>query len=151
MIELISVLPKGSSLVKEKQLMCVARVIGQSWKEIGRMALDIPSVKLEHIEEDNSRHVERVFAMLRYWCARQREKATAANLHSLLCQGDWNIGDIEFLVDSDWSWQCLVPPQALKTSVINHWKNRTSLMLCCSKVFFFLRNNEKMPLSDQWN
>lgn len=81
--------------------MRVARVVGRSWKEIGRMALDIPSVKLEHIEEDNSQHVERVFAMLRCWCARQRENATAANLHSLLCHGDWNIGDIEFLVDSD--------------------------------------------------
>lgn len=81
--------------------MCVARVIGRSWKEIGRMALDISSVKLEQIEEDNSQHVERVFAMLRCWCARQREKATAAKLHFLLHQGDWNIGDIEFLVDSD--------------------------------------------------
>lgn len=91
----------GPSLVKEKQLMSVARVIGRSWKEIGRMALNIPSVKLEQIEEDNSPHVERVFAMLRCWCAQQREKATAANLHSLLCQGDWNIGDIKFLVESD--------------------------------------------------
>lgn len=81
--------------------MSVARVIGRSWKEIGRMALNIPSAKLEHIEEDNSLHVERVFAMLRCWCAQQREKATAANLHSVLCQGDWNIGDIKFLVDSD--------------------------------------------------
>lgn len=81
--------------------MSVARVIGRSWKEIGRMALNIPSVKLEQIEEDNSLHVERVFAMLRCWCAQQREKATAANLHSVLCQGDWNIGDIKFLVDSD--------------------------------------------------
>lgn len=81
--------------------MRVARVIGRSWKEIGRMALNIPSVKLEQIEEDNSLHVERVFAMLRCWCARQREKATAANLHSLLCQGDWNMGDIKFLLDSD--------------------------------------------------
>lgn len=87
--------------MKEKQLMSVARVIGRSWKEIGRMALNIPSVKLEQIEEDNSPHVERVFAMLRCWCAQQREKATAPNLHSLLCQGDWNIGDIKFLVDSD--------------------------------------------------
>lgn len=101
MTSVISVLLKGSSLVKEKQLMCVARVIGRSWKEIGRMALDIPSVKLEHIEEEHTLHVERVFAMLRCWCARQRQKATAANLHSLLSQGDWNIGDIEFLVESD--------------------------------------------------
>lgn len=91
----------GSTLVTEKQLMRVARAIGRSWKEIGRMALDVPSVKLERIEEDNSQHVERVFAMLRCWSAQQRKRATAANLHSLLCQGDWNIGDIEFLVGGD--------------------------------------------------
>lgn len=81
--------------------MRVARVIGRSWKEIGRMVLNVSSVKLEQIEEDNSHHVERVFAMLRCWSAQQRDKATAANLHSLLCQGDWNIGDVEFLLDSD--------------------------------------------------
>ncbi|XP_059189683.1 uncharacterized protein zgc:174906 [Centropristis striata] len=80
---------KGSCLVKEKQLMTVARTIGRSWREIGRLALDIPSVKLEQIEEDHSLHVERVFAMLRYWRSCQKEKATAAHLHSLLSQEDW--------------------------------------------------------------
>lgn len=89
--------------MKEKQLMAVARAIGKSWREIGRLALDIPSVKLEQIEEDHSLHVERVFSMLRYWRKCQREKATAARLHSLLCEGDWALApeDIDFLLESD--------------------------------------------------
>lgn len=93
----------GSHLVKEKQLMTVARTIGRSWREIGRLALDIPSVKLEQIEEDHSLHVERVFAMLRYWRSCQREKATAAHLHSLLSQKDWALPpeSIDFLVETD--------------------------------------------------
>lgn len=83
--------------------MAVARVIGRSWKEIGRLALDVPSVKLEQIEEDHALHVERVFAMLRYWSARQREKATAAYLHFLLSQEDLAlpVENIDFLLKSD--------------------------------------------------
>lgn len=90
-------------LVKEKQLMSVARTIGRSWKEIGRLALDIPSVKLEQIEEDHKLHVERVFAMLRYWRTCQREKATAAHLHSLLSLEDWALPpeNINFLLETD--------------------------------------------------
>ncbi|XP_028266202.1 uncharacterized protein LOC114438821 [Parambassis ranga] len=93
----------GSVLVKEKQLMSVARAIGKSWREIGRMALDIPTVKLEQIEEDHSTHVERVFAMLRYWRTCQREKATAAQLHSLLSHNDWALPpeSIDFLLETD--------------------------------------------------
>nr|XP_046252474.1 uncharacterized protein zgc:174906 [Scatophagus argus]XP_046252475.1 uncharacterized protein zgc:174906 [Scatophagus argus]XP_046252476.1 uncharacterized protein zgc:174906 [Scatophagus argus] len=92
----------GSRLVTEKQLMTVARVIGRSWREIGRLALDIPSVKLEQIEEDHSLHVERVFAMLRSWCTCQRGKATAAHLHSLLSKGDWALPpeSIDFLLET---------------------------------------------------
>lgn len=83
--------------------MAVARVIGRSWREIARLALDVPSVKLEQIEEDHSLHVERVFAALRYWRTRQRGKATAAHLHSLLCQGDWALPpeSIDFLLEDD--------------------------------------------------
>lgn len=83
--------------------MMVARTIGRSWREIGRLALDIPSVKLEQIEEDHSVHVERVFAMLRYWRTCQREKATAAHLHSLLSQEDWALPpeSIDFLLETD--------------------------------------------------
>ncbi|XP_044068129.1 uncharacterized protein zgc:174906 isoform X3 [Siniperca chuatsi] len=93
----------GSRLVKEKQLMTVARTIGRSWREIGRLALDVPSVKLEQIEEDHSLHVERVFAMLRYWRTSQRDKATAAHLHSLLSQEDWALPpeSIDFLLETD--------------------------------------------------
>lgn len=93
----------GSGLVKEKQLMTLARTVGKSWREIGRLALDITSVKLEQIEEDHSQHVERVFAMLRHWRTCQREKATAAHLHSLLSQDDWALPseDIDFLLKTD--------------------------------------------------
>nr|XP_020472675.1 uncharacterized protein LOC109969832 [Monopterus albus]XP_020472680.1 uncharacterized protein LOC109969832 [Monopterus albus] len=94
---------KGSRLVKEKQLMIVARAIGKQWREIGRLSLDISSVKLEQIEEDHSVHVERVFAMLRYWRNCQREKATAAHLHSLLTQEDWALPSesIDCLLETD--------------------------------------------------
>lgn len=83
--------------------MVVARAIGRTWKEIGRLALDIPSVKLEQIEEDHSLHVERVFAMLRYWRDCRRGGATAAHLHSLLCQEDWALPpeSIDFLLQTD--------------------------------------------------
>ncbi|XP_034551980.1 uncharacterized protein zgc:174906 [Notolabrus celidotus] len=93
----------GSDLVTEKQLMTVARTIGKSWREIGRLALDISSVKLEQIEEDHSLHVERVFAMLRHWRTCQREKATADHLHSLLSQEDWALPpeNIDFLLKTD--------------------------------------------------
>lgn len=89
--------------MKEKQLMIVARAIGKQWREIGRLSLDISSVKLEQIEEDHSLHVERVFAMLRYWCNCQREKATAAHLHSLLTQEDWALPSesIDCLLETD--------------------------------------------------
>lgn len=91
------------SLVTEKQLMSVARAVGRSWREIGRTGLDIPTVKLEQIEEDHSTHTERVFAMLRYWSTSQREKATAAHLHSLLSRGDCALPpeSIDFLLESD--------------------------------------------------
>uniref|UniRef100_A0A1A7X1S2 Death domain-containing protein n=2 Tax=Iconisemion striatum TaxID=60296 RepID=A0A1A7X1S2_9TELE len=93
----------GSRLVTEKQLMSVARAIGRSWREIGRRVLTISSVKLEQIEEDHSLHVERVFAMLRYWRKLQRDKATAAHLHALLSQGDEALlpEDIDFLINTD--------------------------------------------------
>lgn len=93
----------GSRLVKEKQLMTVARNFGRSWREIGRLALNVPSVKLEQLEEDHSLHVERVFAMLRYWRACQRENATAAHLHYLLSQDDWALPpeSIDLLLEKD--------------------------------------------------
>ncbi|KAF0036258.1 hypothetical protein F2P81_011570 [Scophthalmus maximus] len=96
-------LSSGSRLVTEKQLMAAARAVGRSWREIGRLALDIPSVKLEQIEEDHSLHVERVFAMLHYWRNCQREKATAAHLHSLLSQEDFALPPerIDFLLEAD--------------------------------------------------
>ncbi|XP_054905391.1 uncharacterized protein zgc:174906 [Poeciliopsis prolifica] len=77
---------KGSGLVTEKQLMIVAKSLGSSWREIGRLALDIPTVTLEQIEEEKKTFSERVFAMLNYWRNQKREKATAAHLHSLLSQ-----------------------------------------------------------------
>ncbi|XP_046896776.1 FAS-associated death domain protein isoform X2 [Hypomesus transpacificus] len=92
----------GPSLVEEKQLMKLARNIGTSWKEIGRLALDIGTVKLEQIEEDHpNSHRERVFAMLLCWRTSQRQEATAARLHALLCQDDWALppDSIDFLLE----------------------------------------------------
>lgn len=92
----------GPSLVEEKQLMRLAQNIGKSWKEIGRLALDLPTVTLEQIEEDHpSNHKERVFAMLRCWRTRQRQDATAARLHALLCQEEWALpsDSINFLLE----------------------------------------------------
>ncbi|KAJ8258234.1 hypothetical protein GJAV_G00194640 [Gymnothorax javanicus] len=75
----------GSRMVTEKQMMLVARVLGRDWKQLGRVVLQVPSVKLEQIEEENpGNHTERVFAMLRTWRSRERHNATAARLHELL-------------------------------------------------------------------
>lgn len=92
----------GSKMVVEKDLMRVAKNIGRSWRAIGTGALDIPSVKLDQILEDYPHsHVDRVFAMLRYWSTLKRHEATAANLHSLLSQDDWALppNSIDFLLD----------------------------------------------------
>ncbi|KAG7471917.1 hypothetical protein MATL_G00103080 [Megalops atlanticus] len=92
----------GSGVVTEKQLMLVARGVGRSWKQVARLALEIPTVNLEQIEEENpANHVERVFAMLRLWRMRERGKATAARLHSLLSREESGLPpeSIDFLLD----------------------------------------------------
>ncbi|KAM9342459.1 cysteine sulfinic acid decarboxylase-like [Pholidichthys leucotaenia] len=122
----------GCGLVTEQQLMSVARNIGKSWREIGRLALDIRSVKLEQIEEDHSTHVERVFAMLRYWRSCQREKATAAHLHSLLSRGDWALPPdcIQFLLDTNSADEQLMGPgdrHDLREPLIDHEEGQSFL------------------------
>ncbi|KAM8862905.1 uncharacterized protein AB9W97_018032 isoform 1-T2 [Spinachia spinachia] len=94
---------KGPSLVKEKQLMQVAGTIGKSWKEIGILALDVPAVKLEHIEVEQDTHRYRVFHMLLYWRTCQKTNATAAHLHRLLSQELCALPpeSIDSLLDSD--------------------------------------------------
>ncbi|KAK1803437.1 hypothetical protein P4O66_020866, partial [Electrophorus voltai] len=53
---------KGDCMVSEKQLMLVARCVGTGWKEVARVALDLPSTRLEQIAEENPRnHRECVF------------------------------------------------------------------------------------------
>ncbi|MED6289783.1 hypothetical protein CHARACLAT_006496 [Characodon lateralis] len=93
----------GRGRVTEKQLMTVACGLGRSWKQIGIQALDIPSLKIEHIEEEKRLHVDRVFAMLHYWRNQKREEATAACLHSLLSQKDLEVPSesIDFLLEND--------------------------------------------------
>ncbi|MED6252927.1 hypothetical protein ATANTOWER_019449 [Ataeniobius toweri] len=93
----------GRGRVTEMQLMTVARGLGRSWRQIGIQALDIPSVRIEHIEEEKTNHVDRVFAMLRYWRNQKREEATAACLHSLLSQKDLEVPSesIDFLLEND--------------------------------------------------
>lgn len=88
-------------MVTEKQLMMVARHVGANWKEVGRVALEIPSVKLEQIVVENpNNHRERVFCMLRLWSTRERDKASATHLHSLLTQEEFGLapGSIDFLL-----------------------------------------------------
>lgn len=92
----------GSRTVTEKELMMVARYIGADWKEVGRVALEIPSVKLEQIVEENPHnHKERVFSMLHLWSMRERDKALATRLHSLLTQEESSMtpGSIDFLLE----------------------------------------------------
>lgn len=94
----------GGRVVTERQLMLVARHIGSSWKEVGRVVLEISSTRLEQILEENPRnHRECVFAMLRDWSMREREKATAARLHSLLTQEENAVapGRIDFLLEEN--------------------------------------------------
>ncbi|XP_014838186.1 PREDICTED: uncharacterized protein LOC106915234 isoform X1 [Poecilia mexicana] len=96
-------LRKGCGRVTEKQLMIVAKGLGSNWRQIGIQALGIKNVKLEQIEEEKRTYVERVFAMLIYWSNRKKEKATAANLHSLLSQEDLGVPpeSIECLLETD--------------------------------------------------
>ncbi|XP_053499499.1 uncharacterized protein zgc:174906 isoform X1 [Ictalurus furcatus] len=92
----------GSRTVTEKELMMVARHIGADWKELGRVALEIPSVKLEQIVEENpNNHRERVFSMLHLWSMRERDKASATRLHSLLTQEESSVTprSIDFLLE----------------------------------------------------
>ncbi|XP_055022074.1 uncharacterized protein zgc:174906 [Boleophthalmus pectinirostris] len=84
-------------LVTEKQLMSVARAIGQSWREMAIMALEIPSVKLEQIVADNPGQVNQVFAALRYWKNIQGNKATPTYLYSLLSQQDFDLSQEVFM------------------------------------------------------
>ncbi|KAK7884276.1 hypothetical protein WMY93_027399 [Mugilogobius chulae] len=93
----------SSILVTEKQLMSVARALGQSWKEVAIMALEVPFVKLEQIVADNSNcQVNQVFAALRYWKNINGNKATASYLHSLLSQQDLALSQeaFSFLLES---------------------------------------------------
>lgn len=79
----------STMLVTEKQLMTAARAIGQSWREVAIMVLEVPSVKLDQIVADNPNcQVNQTFAALRYWRNIQGNKATASYLHSLLSQPD---------------------------------------------------------------
>ncbi|XP_035236954.1 uncharacterized protein zgc:174906 [Anguilla anguilla] len=92
----------GSELVTEKQMMLVARCLGRDWKQLGRVALGVSTVRLEQIEEENPRdHVERVFAMLRVWRDRERWTATAARLHALLSADECGPPpeSVDFLLD----------------------------------------------------
>lgn len=82
--------------------MSVARRIGSSWRALGREALGVPTVRLEQISEENSQHLERVFAMLLHWRSHREEEATPARLHLLLSRGEEALppGSIDFLLES---------------------------------------------------
>ncbi|KAL4646199.1 hypothetical protein GN956_G9235 [Arapaima gigas] len=90
-----------AELVTERQLMVLADKVGHSWKKMGLLALCIPSVQLEQLEEDYPRHVERVFGMLRAWQMREGHQATAAHLHALLSKGNFVLPEsLDVLLES---------------------------------------------------
>ncbi|XP_073679482.1 uncharacterized protein [Garra rufa] len=93
----------NSRMVSEKEMMLIAGCIGNSWREVGIMALGMNTTTLQQIEEDYSHHKMRVFIMLRKWSMREREKATAANLHSLLTQEENGIDALKlnFLLEDN--------------------------------------------------
>lgn len=92
----------SSRTVTEKQLMMVAGFIGTNWKEVGRVALELSSVKLEQImEEIPHNHKERVFSMLYVWSTREREEASASRLHALLVENGVSPANINFLLEEN--------------------------------------------------
>lgn len=93
----------NSRMVSEKEMMMVAGCIGNSWREVGIMALGMNTTALQQIEEDNSQHKMRVFTMLRKWSMREREQATAARLHSLLTQEESGVDTLKlsFLLEDN--------------------------------------------------
>uniref|UniRef100_A0A8C2DFR0 Zgc:174906 n=1 Tax=Cyprinus carpio TaxID=7962 RepID=A0A8C2DFR0_CYPCA len=95
--------PLHSRMVSEKEMMMVAGCIGNSWREVGIMALGMNTTTLQQIEEDNSQHRMRVFTMLRKWSMREREQATAARLHSLLNQEENGVDTLKlnFLLENN--------------------------------------------------
>lgn len=93
----------NSRMVTEKEMMKVARCIGNSWREVGIMALEMSTTTLQQIEEDNKLHTERVFAMLRRWSMRERDGATAFCLYNLLTQEENGVDPrkINFLLENN--------------------------------------------------
>ncbi|KAI2649537.1 Death domain-containing protein CRADD [Labeo rohita] len=93
----------NSRMVSEREMMLVAGYIGNSWREVGIMALGMNTTTLHQIEEDNSLHRMRVFTMLRKWSIREREKATAARLHSLITQEEYDVDTLKlnFLLENN--------------------------------------------------
>ncbi|XP_067301816.1 uncharacterized protein zgc:174906 [Pseudorasbora parva] len=93
----------NSRMVSEREMMMVAGCIGNSWREVGIMALGMNTTTLQQIEEDNKLHKERVFAMLRKWSMRERDQATAARLYSLLTQEEYSVDpqNIKFLMENN--------------------------------------------------
>ncbi|XP_051781056.1 uncharacterized protein zgc:174906 isoform X5 [Erpetoichthys calabaricus] len=80
---------RGAELVTEKQLVTLAGNIGREWRDVGRLLLDIPSYRLDQLEEEYRReHKEKVFRMFLSWRRREREKATRGRLHQLLLRHD---------------------------------------------------------------
>lgn len=92
-----------SRMVSEKEMMKVAGYIGNSWRQVGIMALGMNTTTLQQIEEDTKLHQERVFAMLRKWSIRERDQATADHLYSLLTQEDNGVDprNINFLMENN--------------------------------------------------
>lgn len=145
-------------MVRESEMMKVAGCIGNNWRQVGIMALDMNTTTLEQIEEDNKLHKERVFAMLRRWSMREREKATPARLYFLLTQEEENginSENLNFLMENNWG---LALCSTLKNKPLegditasqwcfvsqllawNDWETSKRTKLLCGYLTFFLKS-----------
>ncbi|XP_067881106.1 pyrin-like [Heterodontus francisci] len=80
----------------DKKLMQLANNMGQNWKQIGIQFLDLQSWEIEQCESQHPHIVMQIFEMLKHWKNREREKATALKLHSILAERECPISSEQF-------------------------------------------------------
>ncbi|NXA57440.1 CRADD protein, partial [Nothocercus julius] len=77
--------PACERRLTERELMQVAQLLGKEWQEVAICNLGLEKRRLEQIREDNPGNVVvQVFEGLREWHRRERQRATASNLHTCL-------------------------------------------------------------------
>ncbi|XP_078065132.1 uncharacterized protein LOC144491338 [Mustelus asterias] len=71
-------------ILTDQTLIALAQAMGHSWKQIGIQFLELQSYEIERCESQELTVVMQRFEMLKSWRNREKEKATAHNLHSIL-------------------------------------------------------------------